>query len=40
MENNAVFGTALRSMGYEVTSVGARVCDAIGGRDGATFGSW
>lgn len=40
MENNAFLGTMLRSMGYDVTSVGARVCDGIHGGDGETFGSW
>lgn len=40
MENNAFFGTMLRSMGYHVTSVGARICNGIDGGDGETFGSW
>ncbi len=40
MENNGFFGTVLRSMGYDVTSVGARVCEGIGGGDGSLFGSW
>ncbi|KAI4263907.1 MAG: hypothetical protein L6R42_000966 [Xanthoria sp. 1 TBL-2021] len=40
MENNAFLGSMLRSMGYDVTSVGARVCDGIHGGDGETFGSW
>ncbi|KAL8798808.1 MAG: hypothetical protein Q9182_006380 [Xanthomendoza sp. 2 TL-2023] len=40
MENNAFFGTILRSLGYEVTSVGARVCDSVNGGDGKGFGGW
>ena len=40
MENNGFFGTVLRSMGYDVTSVGARVCEGVGGGDGSLFGSW
>ena len=40
MENNGFFGTVLRSMGYDVTSVGARVCEGIAGGDGSLFGSW
>lgn len=35
MENNQFFATVLRSLGYEVVSVGARVC----GPDGS-FGGW
>ena len=40
MENNAFFGTMLRTMGYAVTSVGARICTAVDGGDGETFGGW
>ncbi|KAL9630897.1 MAG: hypothetical protein Q9204_004485, partial [Flavoplaca sp. TL-2023a] len=40
MENNGFFGTVLRSMGYDVTSVGARVCEGVGGGDGSLFGGW
>lgn len=40
MENNAFFGTMLRTMGYAVTSVGARVCNAVDGGDDETFGGW
>jgi len=29
MENNSLFGTVLRSLGYHVTSVGARICKAV-----------
>lgn len=37
MENNTFFGTMLRSLGYEVLHVGARVSDATAGRDGGGF---
>ncbi|KAL8992614.1 MAG: hypothetical protein Q9169_006960 [Polycauliona sp. 2 TL-2023] len=40
MENNAFFGTVLRGLGFGVTSVGGRVCDGVGGGDGAGFGGW
>lgn len=40
MENNAFFGTVLRSLGYEVTSVGARVCMGVNGGDRSGYGSW
>ena len=40
MENNGFFGTVLRSMGYDVTSVGARVSEGIEGGDGGMFVSW
>ncbi|KAL8774617.1 MAG: hypothetical protein Q9194_004000 [Teloschistes cf. exilis] len=40
MEQNAFFGTVLRSLGYEVTNVGGRVCDAVNGGLGLQYGSW
>ncbi|KAI4129771.1 MAG: hypothetical protein LQ338_002081 [Usnochroma carphineum] len=40
MENNAFFGTVLRSLGYDVTSVGARVCMGVNGGNAAKYGSW
>ncbi|KAL9582302.1 MAG: hypothetical protein Q9212_003373 [Teloschistes hypoglaucus] len=40
MEQNAFFGTVLRSLGYEVTNVGGRVCDAVNGGPGLRYGSW
>ncbi|KAL8939571.1 MAG: hypothetical protein Q9211_002683 [Gyalolechia sp. 1 TL-2023] len=40
MENNAFFGTVLRSLGYEVTSVGARVCMGVNGGNAESYGSW
>ncbi|KAL8973801.1 MAG: hypothetical protein Q9197_001955 [Variospora fuerteventurae] len=40
MENNAFFGTVLRGLGWEVTSVGARVCLGVDGGDRGKYGSW
>ncbi|KAL8833619.1 MAG: hypothetical protein Q9170_004167 [Blastenia crenularia] len=40
MENNAFFGNVLRSLGYDVTSVGARVCMGVNGGDAEGYGSW
>ncbi|KAL8763243.1 MAG: hypothetical protein Q9184_000883 [Pyrenodesmia sp. 2 TL-2023] len=40
MENNAFFGTVLRSLGYDVTSAGARVCMGVNGDGAAKYGSW
>lgn len=40
MENNAFFGTVLRSLGYDVTSAGARVCMGVNGGNAAKYGSW
>ncbi|KAL8726830.1 MAG: hypothetical protein Q9166_006446 [cf. Caloplaca sp. 2 TL-2023] len=40
MENNALFGTVLRTLGYEVTSVGARICDSVTGGEGLSYGGW
>ncbi|KAL8806559.1 MAG: hypothetical protein Q9223_003322 [Gallowayella weberi] len=40
MENNALFGTMLRTRKYDVTSVGARVCDSVNGGDGKGFTGW
>ena len=34
MENNTFFGTVLRSLGFEVYAVGARVCAGGGGGGG------
>ena len=36
MQNNSFFATVLRSLGYDVVSVGARVSNAIGGGPGAS----
>ncbi|KAL8692670.1 MAG: hypothetical protein Q9218_002343 [Villophora microphyllina] len=40
MEQNAFFGTILRSIGYEVTNVGARVSDAVNGGPGIRYEPW
>ncbi|KAL8939911.1 MAG: hypothetical protein Q9216_003100 [Gyalolechia sp. 2 TL-2023] len=40
MENNTFFGTVLRSLGFEVTSVGARVCGGVDGGNAESYGSW
>lgn len=41
MENNGFFATVLRSVGYDVTSVGARVSNAVTGvGEEGGFGGW
>lgn len=40
MENNSFLGTVLRSMGFGVVSVGARICDGVNGGEGRGFGGW
>lgn len=40
MENNAFFGTVLRSLGFAVFSTGARVSNVTVGRPGGGFLGW
>lgn len=40
MENNAFFGTILRSLGFKVRSVGARVNTAMSTSDVINFSGW
>lgn len=40
MENNCFFGTVLRSLGFDICSVGARVSDATNGVSGGGYGGW
>ena len=40
MENNCFFGTVLRTLGYDVYSVGARVSNAMNGILDGRFGGW
>lgn len=46
MENNALFGTVLRTLGFNVTSVGARINSAVGAKPGSgkreelTYSGW
>lgn len=41
MENNGFFGTMLRTLGFEVCSVGARVNEAgASGKSGEEFHGW
>ena len=40
MENNTLFGILLRSLGYNLINVGARVSEATAGRPGGGFLGW
>lgn len=40
MENNLLMATALRTLGFEVLSVGARVSDATAGVSGGGYNGW
>ena len=40
MENNCFFGTILRTLGFDIYSVGARIADAVNGLPGGGYGAW
>ena len=40
MENNCFFGTVLRTLGFAVCSVGARVSDEVNGMAGGGYSAW
>lgn len=40
MENNTFFGVILRTLGFKIINVGARVSDAIGERPGGGYMGW